>query len=272
MFDDGPANTALITAAARALENQQPNPIVPDPYAEALAGEEGKKLLESYGESFVLVETIRTKFFDDAILESVKNGKRQFVILGAGLDARPYRFSLPSGTSWFEVDFRSILEYKRRILKDEKPSVAPIDICMDVSKLEIQRDLVSRGFDPKKESVWVGEGLIPYLKDEQVESLLSLIAEASAPMSTLLITCPSKKLIESNPETSDRYKLLASFGAQYVFSGTDKPGDLVEKHGYKADVVFIGHKRAHFGLLPMEPLETLPEGFIAEWFIIGTRI
>lgn len=271
MFSDGPANTALITAAARALESKQPNPLVIDPYAEALAGEEGKKLLESYGEAFVLVETIRAKFFDDAILESVKNGKKQFVILGAGLDARPYRFSLPSGISWFEIDFGSVLEYKRKILKDKTPSVAPIDVCIDVSKLDLERDLVSKGFDPKKESVWVAEGLVPYLRDEQVESLLDLIAGASAKTSMLMITCPSKKLIESNSETSERYKFLASFGSQYVFSGADNPRDLVERHGYKADVVFIGHKRAHFGLLPMVPLETPPEGFIAEWFIIGTR-
>lgn len=271
MFDEGPANTALITAAARALENEQPNPVVLDQYADMLAGEEGRKLLESYGEAFVLVETIRTKFFDDAILEAIKKGKRQFVMLGAGLDARPYRFNLPADTSWFEVDFESVLEYKRKILIDEIPSVEPIDIYADVSRMNLKRDIESRGFDPKKESVWVAEGLVPYLKDEQVEGLLGLIAEGSSPNSTLLMTCPSKKLIENNKETSERQKLLASFGAQYVFSGTDRPEELVGKHGYKADVVFIGHRRAHFGLLPMVPLEKLPEGFIAEWLIIGTK-
>jgi methyltransferase (TIGR00027 family) len=271
MFDDGPANTALITAAARAKESEQPEPLVRDPYAKALAGEEGRRLLESYGEVFVLLETIRAKFFDDAILESVKKGKKQFVILGAGLDARPYRLSLPPDISWFEIDFGSVLEYKRRILKGETPSVAPIDVCADVSQLDPQRDLVPKGFDPGKESVWVAEGLLPYLRDEQVEGLLTLVAGASAPGSVLLISCPNKKLIESNPKTSDRYKFLASFGAQYVFSGTDEPGDLVGRHGYEADIVFIGHRRAHFGLLPMVPLETLPEGFVTEWFIIGTK-
>ena len=56
-------------------------------------------------------------------------------------------------------------------------------------------------------------------------------------------------------------------GPGYAFSGTDSPAELVEKHGYRADVVFVGHRRAHFGLLPIVPLETLPEGFTAEWFI-----
>ncbi len=74
--------------------------------------------------------------------------------------------------------------------------------------------------DPKKGSVWIAEGLIQYLKDEQVENLLSLIAGASAPGSTLLIL-PGKKLIKSNLETSKSYKLLESFGAGYAFSGTD---------------------------------------------------
>jgi methyltransferase (TIGR00027 family) len=271
MFNDGPANTALLTAAARALESEQPHPVVLDPYARALAGEEGKKLLESYGQMFVLLETIRTKFIDDAILKEAKGGKKQFVVLGAGLDARPYRFKLSTDISWFEIDFASVLEYKRRILKDETPSVTLMDVGADITKLDLQRDLVSRGFDPRKESVWVAEGLLPYLRDGQVEDLLNLIAKASAPRSVLLVTCPNKKLIQSNSETSDRHKLLKSFGAQYVFSGTDEPRDLVERHGYDADVVFIGHRRAHFGLLPMVPLETLPEGFITEWFITATR-
>ncbi len=118
--------------AARALESEQPDQVIKDPYAKKLAGEEGMRLLESYGKSFVLIETIRTKFFDDAILDSLKNGKRQFVVLGAGLDSRPYRFSLPPDVLWFEVDFGSILEYKRRILKDDKPSATPIDVCTDL--------------------------------------------------------------------------------------------------------------------------------------------
>lgn len=272
VFVDGLANTALITAAARAVESLQENPLVIDPYAGALAGEEGMKLLESYGEAFVLVETIRTKFFDDAIMDQVKSGKKQFVILGAGLDSRPYRFRLPPDLSWFEIDFESVLEYKRRILKESSPSTIPIDIHTDVTKLDLQRDLVPKGFDPKKESVWVAEGLVPYLKDDQVESLLYLISKASVANSSLLMTCPGKKLIANNQETSERQKLLASFGAQYVYSGTDKPEELVGRHGYKTDIVFIGHKRAHFGLLPIAPLDTLPEGFIAEWFIQGTRL
>jgi methyltransferase (TIGR00027 family) len=271
MFNDGPANTALLTAAARASENERPDPLVRDPYARVLAGEEGKKLLESYGMSFVLLETIRTKFIDDAVMDAVRGGKKQFVVLGAGLDARPYRFRLPSDVSWFEIDFGSILEYKRSILKGEKPSVTPVDVGMDVTRLDLRRDLVTRGFDPRRESVWVAEGLLPYLRDEQVEKLLDLVSEASAPGSLLLLTCPNKQLIRNNSETTDRQRLLKGLGAQYVYSGTDEPAELLRRHGYGADAVFMGHRRAHFGLLPMVPLETAPAGFPTEWFVIGTR-
>lgn len=271
MFSDGPANTALITAAARALENLQENPVVIDPYAEALAGDEGQKLLGHYGEAFVLVETIRTKFFDDAIQDSVKRGIKQFVVMGAGLDSRPYRFNFPEGTLWMEVDFGSILEYKRKVLKDAVPSVVLVDIPKNVTDLDVSSDLVQKGFKPGEPSAWIGEGLIPYLKDEEVEKLLSLVSSASAKGSELIMTCPSKKLIESNSSSSERQQFLSSFGAGYLFSGNDRPEELVGKHGYNAEAVFIGHKKAHYGLLPMEPLETLPENFIAEWFIKGVK-
>ena len=97
MFNEGPANTALLTAAARALEDERRDRLFTDPYSKLLAGDEGMKLLEDFNEAFTLVEAIRTRFFDDAIAEAIRNGIKQFVVLGAGLDTRPYRMEFPDG-------------------------------------------------------------------------------------------------------------------------------------------------------------------------------
>lgn len=44
----------------------------------------------------------------------------QVVILGAGLDSRAWRLSLPPGVGWFEVDRADVIEHKHRCLSHVK--------------------------------------------------------------------------------------------------------------------------------------------------------
>eukprot|EP00198_Chlamydomonas_reinhardtii_P006527 XP_001695863.1 predicted protein [Chlamydomonas reinhardtii] len=83
---------------------------------------------------------IRTKFFDDVASIVTWHGAaaaatvpchvplaavcraaavcRQVVLLGSGLDSRPWRLALPPGVAWFEVDRRDVLAAKTRRLKE----------------------------------------------------------------------------------------------------------------------------------------------------------
>ncbi len=272
MFKEGPSNTALITAAARALENERNDKLFSDPYSKLLAGEDGMRLLMDFGESFTLAETIRTKFFDDAITEAIKSGKKQFVALGSGLDTRPYRIEFPKDAIWMEVDFGPILEYKRKILKDERSSAKSlIDIPSDVAKLGAD-DFVSKGFNPNEPSMWIAEGLVPYLNDQQVGNLLSLISKLSKKGSEFVITCPNKAAMEKNEVTRHRNEFMAKINANWIFSGCDDPGGLFGKYGYSIDAVFVGHAKAHYGVLPWPAVEDLPKEFPKEWFVKGVKI
>jgi len=47
---------------------------------------------------------VRTRLIDDAVEETLRGGAAQLVLLGAGLDSRPYRLSAASCASVFEVD------------------------------------------------------------------------------------------------------------------------------------------------------------------------
>src|SRR5262249_2309514 len=58
---------------------------------------------------------VRTRFFDDALLEAVQGGARQVVILGAGLDARAFRLEWPDGTRLFEVDTPDVFQFKEPV-------------------------------------------------------------------------------------------------------------------------------------------------------------
>jgi O-methyltransferase involved in polyketide biosynthesis len=49
---------------------------------------------------------------DRIIGDAVANGADMVVNLAAGLDARPYRLTLPSQLQWIEVDLPDLLAYK----------------------------------------------------------------------------------------------------------------------------------------------------------------
>ena len=93
---DGIEATARWTAAARAQEREQPEPLVDDPWAERLAGEAGMAWLARQAPGATLPIVIRMRFFDDWLGAALGGaGLLQVVLLGAGLEPRAWR--LPCG-------------------------------------------------------------------------------------------------------------------------------------------------------------------------------
>src|SRR5262245_24109726 len=116
---DPVASTAHWVAAARARESSRPDALFYDPFAAALAGAEGERWMDDPRDEAVISAyvALRTRFFDDALLEAARGGIRQIVLLAAGLDARAYRLPWPTGTRLFELDRVELLAHKDRILE-----------------------------------------------------------------------------------------------------------------------------------------------------------
>lgn len=127
----GVSITGIATAALRAREQHQPQPLFIDSYASILAGPEGEALLDSFNDvieeekrsgwllgafvnkaqllesAFHAMVSVRHRFFDDFVLESLgaqqavhlAQGKAdtplQFVNVACGLDARAFDFDWP---------------------------------------------------------------------------------------------------------------------------------------------------------------------------------
>ncbi|HXA87660.1 MAG TPA: class I SAM-dependent methyltransferase, partial [Mycobacterium sp.] len=128
--------TATMVAATRALASAEPNPIINDPFAAPLVRAVGLnffiRLVDGdivasqthdqavQAERDLQLETdsiaVRTRFFDDFFLNASRDGVRQAVILAAGLDARPYRLSWPSGSVVYEVDQPKVIEFKSAMM------------------------------------------------------------------------------------------------------------------------------------------------------------
>lgn len=115
--------------------------------------------------------------------------KSQIVLLGAGLDTRAYRFK-PLQTNMhtiFEIDFPIINRYKEEILQGEQPLCGLIRLSTDLSNLDWISDLKKSGFSSDTPTFWVLEGLVYYMEQEVVASLLSKIVNISAENSQIFV-------------------------------------------------------------------------------------
>jgi methyltransferase (TIGR00027 family) len=273
----GVARTALWTAAARARESARPDRLFTDPYAADLAGPDGPELLHHFhtphadrgGNPFL---PVRTRWFDD-FLRAATSGERgqdgpgcQVVGLGAGLDARAYRFDWPAGTVLFEVDRPALLSYKdgrlaatgARARCDRR--AVPADLAADWAEA-----LLAAGFAPGRRTVWFAEGLLFYLPERLAQETLARAAALSAAGSRLaadLIGTGIFRLAYMRPFL----RKLAEAGSPWRF-GTDEPHRFLESAGWHADeVTEPGAPSAHFGRWPEPPvaadIPNLPRSYL----------
>jgi len=118
-------DTAFMAAAYRAIESEKKKPLFIDPLAAKLAGTRGRAIIASLPPKAMMggwTVIIRTCVIDKLILQAIAQGVDTIINLGAGLDTRPYRMTLPETLRWFEADFPNIIDWKNNQLADELPN------------------------------------------------------------------------------------------------------------------------------------------------------
>jgi len=116
---------------------------------------------------------IRTRVIDDLIREAVADGVDLVLNLGAGLDTRPYRLELPSNLCWVEVDCAEITELKESRLFGEKPACKLERVSCDLAEVSSRRALLASASEKGRNALVLTEGVIPYLREEEVGALAS---------------------------------------------------------------------------------------------------
>ncbi len=173
------SDTALMTAAARALETSRPDGLVQDPFAAQLAGERGKEMLRDLPRSEMMSFAIgiRSRFIDQLVMSAV--GEVSTVLnLGAGLDTRPWRLGLPASLRWIEVDFPEMLRYKARLLAASTPKCRLDRMAADLNDPYARKALLSAlGGKP---ALMITEGLLLYLLPDTIEGLATDSGEYGA--------------------------------------------------------------------------------------------
>lgn len=189
--------TALAVAAARAVDTSREDGLVRDPFAGAFVAAAASPVrlptgseddISGVWEYMSRFLGVRSKFFDEFLTGALASRQRQVVILAAGLDSRAFRLDLPGATTLFEIDQPRVLEFKDHVLDAQgarprcERRVVPVDLRDDWAAA-----LAGAGFDREAPTVWLAEGLLPYLPDDVAMSLLDTVHTLSAKDSTLAV-------------------------------------------------------------------------------------
>ena len=190
----GVGRTALGAAMIRAMESRRRNALFHDPYAAAFVAAAPEVFdranrgaaavvggVCSAGAAFWSRAVIRTRFFDDFLLEATGRGIEQVVILAAGLDTRPYRLAWPPGRRVFELDLPEVLAFKRRVL-DRHHAVVRCDnrlVGVDL-RADWATPLIAAGHRPDRSTAWLLEGLLIYLSGAEAVHLFTTVDGLSA--------------------------------------------------------------------------------------------
>lgn len=243
------SDTALIVAAARAIETTRPDGVLRDPFAERLAGARGMALLGRLRLNDWLgigVVGLRARSIDDMLLQAIAaHGIRTVVLLGAGLDARAWRLDLPRDLRWIEADFAPILDYKDGILASEKPRCRRERMAADLTVAsERQAVWAAAGNDP---GLIITEGLLLYLPARVTEALATEPPRHSGIRHWLLDIAPTAVMRHAHQERMEEIEKVRApdrvEGAQILELAERKGCHRLAWHNYTREAFAVAAAR-----------------------------
>lgn len=183
-------NTAFGVGTLRALESRTPRRVrlFDDPFAERLlTGVPALvvrnrplrwafvRLMDLAAPGFFGLVVCRTRAIDDACREALAEGAAQVVILGAGMDTRPYRMDEMRAARIWELDLPAVQAAKKsaitRALRDLPTHVHYIPA--DLATQRAAEVLADNGFDPNVRTLLVCEAVSQYLPETAVEDIFA---------------------------------------------------------------------------------------------------
>ncbi len=168
------SDTALWVEVYRAMESKRKDALFNDPYAETLAGDRGKQIVENMrdGKGGAWSMIVRTAVMDEFIYNVIKEDSVDTIVnLAAGLDARPYRMDLSPSLKWIEGDLPDMIAYKEGELAGAKARCSLERVKLDLTGSEARKELFERINSGSKRVLVITEGLLIYLTEGEVASL-----------------------------------------------------------------------------------------------------
>ncbi len=230
--------TASLTAqrvAAHRLTFERVPSSTGDPDAdEKLARDVAGRLRQPQsGGGMVKYLAARTSFFDRVVVNALDREVTQVVVAGAGYDGRSLRYAKP-GVTWFEVDHPDTQDDKRMRLHRlaiETPHVTFVPA--EFGDRRFASTILERGYDPRKPSLLICEGVAVYLDPPVLESLLRGMRQVACSGSRLAISL-SAAGVDSDRRTWFRLAVAAMGEPARNTLTADDAGALFAATGWRA--------------------------------------
>lgn len=176
----------------------------------------------------------RTRFIDDLIEKSAKEGIEQYVILGAGYDSRANRLNLPPSLKIFEVDQPEVSDIKLSKLPKDLPNLENITyVNVDFSYQSLSEQLLTAGFDQTKSTIFTLEGVSQYITKEAVSSTIQELSLITKDARSIFFMSYVDELLKKDP--------AACFGKGYP--NPSKKADLIQTLSAKVGEPWISFYR-----------------------------
>ncbi len=229
------SRTALGTATMRLIEQYQPERtrLFNDPVVKDLVGTLIRFLMrfgamrgltlqqsDAITKGIYGAQICRTRYIDDAVQSALAHGIDQIVILGAGLDTRPYRLPGIERVKVYEVDLPAVQADKKQKIEQIFGSVpghvtfVPIDF--DTQTLETV--LTGTPFDRPRSALFIWEGVTQYVSEDGVRRTLDFVGK-SAHGSRIVFTYVLESIIERRSDilNADRMMDRVAEQAPWIF-------------------------------------------------------
>jgi methyltransferase (TIGR00027 family) len=124
----------------------------------------------------------RTKLLDEIFLDGLAKRVYQIVLLGAGMDTRALRFASKNrGTKIIELDIEKTQRPKIEILNRKQVELPKelVFAAIDFNRQSLSDVLMNAGYQMKKQSLFLWEGVTMYLNSDAVDGTLAFIRESS---------------------------------------------------------------------------------------------
>jgi len=270
--DDDFIESASVTAMMRAILHKKENKLKnPDYLAQYFVNDKWRSFLDDPDTSVDVLEKripggvyyvfIRTKYFDDSLSNWIKKfPSSQVVLLGAGFDSRALRFEAQAkSVDFFEVDLKAMLEYKKGVIelnslqtKNEKHiKYVPTNFQKD----DLFSNLLDKGFDRRKPTYFLCEGLSFFLDKEIIDDLFLKIEANTYEKTQVVLDYAFLDYIEGDlsyygaKETNNELKAISEphvFGINYedIVTYFGRKGFKTEKNYTSGmlDSYYLGNK------------------------------
>ena len=232
--------SARMIAGVRAMRSQNGMLRIDNPHAEIAAGPHGRLLAERLQSALPqLTDMVHARTqHGDGLLKSVPNLK-QVVLVGAGLDMRPFRLQDQLGdVTWFELDLPVMLAERQGAI-EQLPNTQPVQrhaIPMDLLLDDLTELLDDHpAFVPNVPTLFLYEGCTMYFDSDMnaqiVKQIRRLMQHPDSRLWCDMVT--ETAIIES--ETNEKIRAfqdnMEELGEKFIF-GHNQPTEFMRGCGY----------------------------------------